>query len=125
MIRRVFAVAVVVAGLAVAGFLVMSGRDVMSPGPSTATDGYLQGTRSAMLDVLYDAGAQLQTGPECAPSPSGETLVCTGHTTDGRRAEARASGGDQDDLQAAKLTVTVDGRNVYKGTVQGALAQAD
>lgn len=98
---------------------------VPAPGPSTGTDGYVQGTRTAMQDVLGDTGVQLETGPQCGTSAAGAVLVCSGRTTDGRQAEARARGGDEDDLQAAELVVTLDGRTVYEGTVQAVLAKAD
>lgn len=88
-------------------------------------DEYTQGTRSAFQDVIFDAGLQLGTGPECEVTGDETGLDCTGTTLDGRTAEAHAVGGDNNDLNAARLTVRVGDETIYEGTVSDVLQAAD
>lgn len=88
-------------------------------------DEYSQGTRSAFQDVLFDAGFQLETGPECEVNADDTGLDCTGTTLEGRAAEAHAVGGDDNDLDSAQLTVRVGDEAIYEGTVSDVLRAAD
>lgn len=86
-------------------------------------DEYVQGTRAAVVVVLEGAGLATRTGPECVVDDGATVLDCTAQTTTGARVEAHAAGGDSDNLDAAELTVRVDDRAVYTGTVAAVLAR--
>lgn len=88
-------------------------------------DEYVQGARTAIVDVLAAAGLTTRTGPDCVVSEDATSLSCTAQTTTGARVDAHATGGETDDLDAARLTVDVDGDTVYEGSVGGVLARAN
>lgn len=108
------AVAVTVA-LGLGGCSYLQTRDV--------GDEYVQGARVAIVEVLAGAGQQTRTGPDCVVDDGATALDCTGTTTTGSSVEAHASGGSSNDLDAAELTVTVDGSRIYEGSIAAVLAR--
>lgn len=89
------------------------------------SDEYVQGARTAIIDVLADAAIATRTGPDCTVSADATSLDCVATTTKGAGVTARAAGGDANDLEAAELTVAVDGDQLFAGTVAAVLAQAN
>lgn len=88
-------------------------------------DEYVQGARTAIVDVLADAAVSTRTGPDCTVSADATSLDCVATTTTGAAVAAHAAGGDSNDLEAAELTVTVDGDHLFTGTVAAVLAGAN
>lgn len=88
-------------------------------------DEYVQGARTAVVDVLGDAGYTTRTGPDCVVSGDATSLACTALTTSGARVDAHTSGGDTDNLDAVQLIVDVDGDTVFEGSVADVLARAN
>ena len=73
--------------------------------------------RTAATDVLVERGLAIRDAPACAADGAGYT--CTGSLVDG--SEVRVASPTAD---AATMTVRVDGKVVYEGSVQDVLDRA-
>jgi hypothetical protein len=73
--------------------------------------------RFAANDVLLQNGVQILTAPVC--TASGDAVSCAGSTMDSQPIAVSSAASDQGDL-----TVTVGGRVLYQGSLQGVLDAA-
>jgi hypothetical protein len=77
----------------------------------------ITGVRFAAIDVLLKEGIAIKRAPVCHDVASGYT--CTGTTVDGKAIEVTAT--DADD---PAMLVTVDGAEIYRGSMMSKLDEA-
>lgn len=114
--RRSGANAIGVAALVVAAAALTGCSQVAALAPVGGD--HLTMVRFAAIDVLVDEGIDVLTAPVCSAEPGGATR-CEGETVDGEAIAVRSSADDP-----TSLTVEVDGRVLYSGSIQEIIDEA-
>lgn len=112
-VRRLPAIGVVAAAvLALSGCSQVDALVPVSGGPESIV-------RNATIDVLLRADVDVLIAPTCAADEGRTVIRCTGRSGDDQPIETSAT-----PKAPYEMTVTVGGREVYRGTAQAAIDEA-
>jgi hypothetical protein len=75
--------------------------------------------RNGTIAVVLDAGVDIRIVPTCAADEARTVIRCTGRTADDEPIETSSA-----PKAPYEMTVTVGGREVYRGTAQAAIDEA-